>query len=213
MALPFALDWYGRLAFIITLRIGSTVIASDMQSGAFTFYFARSVRPRDYVIGKLAGVGVLVALIMLCGPFMLAALRLGLSDDLDQLIALLPILYKALAVGVLGTLVYAAVPLGFSAAVTNRRYALALWAVYYVVIGWMAQGISLVTLPELAALDLAASLKMVMLNLFDARVRGRGPSFSTSVAVISITAHAAAAIALVFWRVRKEQQTGVGGSS
>lgn len=211
--LPLSLTWYCPIGFIVSVAVGATLVAGDVQSGAFTFYFARSVRPRDYVIGKLAGLGVLVALIMLCGPFVLAALRLGLSDDLDQMIKLLPILYKALAVGVLGTLVYAAVPLGFSAAVTNRRYALALWAVYYVVIGWMAQGIATVTSPELAALDLGASLKMIMLNLFDAVARGRGPRFSTSIALISITAHAAVAIALVFWRVRKAQQTGVGGSS
>jgi hypothetical protein len=54
---------------------------------------------------------------------------------------------------------------------------------------------------------------MVMLNLFEARFRGRNFEFSTSIALISIAAHAAVAIALVFWRVRKAQQTGVGGGS
>ena len=211
--LPLSLTWYCPIGFIVSLTVGATLVAGDVQSGAFTFYFARSVRPRDYVIGKLAGLGVLVALIMLCGPLVLAGLRLGLSDDLDQLIALLPTLYKALAVGALGTLVYAAVPLGFSALITNRRYALALWTVYYTVIGWMAQGVAQVTWPDVAALDLGAALKMVMLNLFEARVRGRGVSFSTTVALISILGHAAIAIGLVFWRVRKAQQTGVGGSS
>jgi hypothetical protein len=211
--LPLSLTWYCPIGFIVSVTIGATLVAGDVQSGAFTFYFARSVRPRDYVIGKLAGLCVLVSLIMLCGPLLLAGLRLGLSDNLDQLIALLPILYKALAVGALGTLVYAAVPLGFSALISNRRYALALWAVYYTVIGWMAGGIALVTWPEIGALDLGASLKMIMLNLFDARIRGRSVAFPTSVALISILAHSAVAIGLVFWRVRKAQQTGVGGSS
>jgi hypothetical protein len=209
--LPLSLRWYCPIGFIASVAIGATLVAGDVQSGAFTFYFARSVRPRDYVIGKLAGVGLLIALIMLGGPFILAALRLGLSDNLDQLLTLLPILYKALAVGLLGTLVYAAVPLGFSAVVTNRRYALALWAVYYIVIGWMAQGIARVTWPEVAAIDPGESLKMVMRNLFEARTWGA--MFSTNVALISIAAHAAVAIALVFWRVRNAQQTGVGGSS
>jgi hypothetical protein len=209
--LPLSLRWYCPIGFIASMAIGAALVAGDVQSGAFTFYFARSVRPRDYVIGKLAGVGLLIALIMLGGPFILAALRLGLSENLDQLLTLLPILYKALAVGVLGTLVYAAVPLGFSALVTNRRYALALWAVYYIVIGWMAQGIARVTWPEVAAIDPGEALKMVMRNLFEARTWGA--MFSTSVALISIAAHATVAIALVFWRVRKAQQTGVGGSS
>jgi len=211
--LPISMTWYCPIGFIISVSVGATLVAGDVQSGAFTFYFARSVRPRDYVLGKLAGLSLLLAMVMLGGPLALAGVRLALSDDLDQLITLLPVLYKALAVGALGTLVYAAVPLGFSAVVTNRRYALALWAVYYVVIGWMAQGIAFVTRHELAALDLGAALKMVMLNLFDARFRGRNFEFSTNVALISIVAHAAVAIGLVFWRVRKAQQSGVGGAS
>ena len=211
--LPISMTWYCPIGFIISVSVCATMVAGDVQSGAFTFYFARSVRPRDYVLGKLAGLGVLVAMVMLFGPLALAVVRLALSDDLDQLVTLLPMLYKALAVGALGTLVYSAVPLGFSAVITNRRYALALWALYYVVIGWMAQGIAYVTRPELAALDLNASLKMVMMNLFDARFRGRSLQFSTSVALISILAHSAIAIGLVFWRVRKAQQTGVGGAS
>jgi hypothetical protein len=211
--LPISMAWYCPIGFLVSLSVGATLVAGDVQSGAFTFYFARSVRPRDYVLGKLAGLGALLALIMAGGPLALAGVRLALSDDLDQLLELLPVLYKALAVGALGTLVYAAVPLGFSAIVTNRRYALALWAVYYVVIGWMAQGLAFVTRHEVAALDLGAALKMVMLNLFEARFRGREFEFSTSVALISIGAHAAVAIGLVFWRVRKAQQTGVGGGS
>ena len=211
--LPWSMTWYCPIGFIASLLVCASTVAGDVQSGAFTFYFARSVRPRDYVLGKLAGLSLLLAMVMLGGPLALAGVRLALSDDLDQLITLLPVLYKALAVGALGTLVYAAVPLGFSAVVTNRRYALALWAVYYVVIGWMAQGIAFVTRHELAALDLGAALKMVMLNLFDARFRGRNFEFSTNVALISIVAHAAVAIGLVFWRVRKAQQSGVGGAS
>jgi hypothetical protein len=97
--------------------------------------------------------------------------------------------------------------------ITNRRYALALWAAYYIMIGTMAGGLAYVTRPELAAIDLGASLKNVMLNLFDARLRGHGVVIPTSAALISILGHAAIAIGLVFWRVRKAQQTGVGGSS
>jgi ABC-type transport system involved in multi-copper enzyme maturation permease subunit len=211
--LPLSMQWYCPIGFIISLAIGATVVAGDVQSGAFTFYFARSVRPRDYVIGKLAGLGILLSLVMVGGPLFLSGLRLGLSDDLDHLIELAPVVYKALAIGALGTLVYAAVPLGFSALITNRRYAMALWAAYYLMIGWMAQGISFVTRPELAALDLGAALKGVAMNLFEVQMSGRNAMIPTSAALISIVGHAAIAIGLVFWRVRNAQQTGVGGSS
>ena len=211
--LPLSTLWYCKVGFIVSLTIGSTVVAGDVQSGAFTFYFARSVRPRDYVLGKLCGLGLLLSLVMLAGPLLLAGLRLGLSDDFDQLIELLPIVYKALAIGALGTLSYAAVPLGFSALIANRRYAMALWAAYYLVLGSMAQGIGLVTIPEIGALDLSAALNAISLNLFDLHLSGRNLAISTTAALISILGHAAIAIGLVFWRVRNAQQTGVGGSS
>jgi len=211
--LPLSTWLYCKVGFIVSLTTAATLVAGDVQSGAFTFYFARSVRPRDYVIGTLAGLCVLIAMIMLAGPVLLAGLRLGLSDNLDQVIALLPIVAKALAIGALGTLVYAAVPLGFSALIANRRNAMALWATYHVVVGWMAQGVAFVTTPEVGALDLSAALNAVSLNLFDVHLRMTDQSIPTSAAVISILGHAAAAIAVVSWRVRDAQRTGVGGSS
>src|SRR5262249_24093632 len=136
-ALPRAISWYTRAAFLLSLTIGSSVIARDIQSGAFTFYFARSVRPRDYVLGKLAGMFAVNAAIMLAGPLVLALARLGLSDSIDDLVTLLPIVPKAIAIGLLGTLAFAAVPLAFSALIPNPRHALALWAAYYLIVGGM----------------------------------------------------------------------------
>jgi hypothetical protein len=211
--LPISMAWYAPIGFLVSLTVSATVVAGDVQSGALTFYFARSVRPRDYVIGKLAGLGVLLSLIMLAGPLALAGVRLGLSDDRHQLFELLPVAYKALTIGVLGTLIYAAVPLGFSALVPNRRYAMALWAAYYILLGSMAQVIGRLTSPTVGALDLASALKSVSLNLFDVHPSGRDLSIPTGPALISILGHVAIAIGLVVWRVRNAQQTGVGGSS
>jgi len=211
--LPLSMAWYCPIGFIVSLTICSTMVAGDVQSGAFTFYFARSVRPRDYVIGKLAGLSVLLSLIMLGGPFVLAGIRLGLSDNTDQLITLLPVVYKALGIGALGTLIYAAVPLGFSALIANRRYAMALWAAYYLVLSTMVSQIARITTPAVGAIDLASALKAISFNLFDVHLRGRDLEIPTNAALISIFGHAAVAIGLVFWRVRSAQQTGVGGSS
>jgi hypothetical protein len=212
--LPWSTLLYCKVGFAVSLVLCSTVVAGDVQSGAFTFYFARSVRPRDYVIGKLVGLCFIVGLIMLVGPFVLAGVRLGLSEDVSQLLGLLPLVYKALALGVAGTLIYAAIPLGFSAAVTNRRYAMAMWAAYYVVIGSMAQGLGALITPGLGAIDLAASLFAVASWLFETRLRG-GNSLNVpaDAALISILIHTAAAISLVFWRVRHSHHSGVGGSS
>jgi hypothetical protein len=211
--LPLSTIWYCKIGFLVSLTIGSTVVAGDLQSGAFTFYFARSVRPRDYVLGKLAGLGLLLGLVMLGGPLVLGALRLGLSDDFAQLVELLPVLGKAVAVGVLGTVIYAVVPLGCSAVLANRRYAMALWAAYYLLVGTMAQGLGRVTTPAIGALDLPAALNAISLKLFAVRFTSGQNEVPASAALISILGHAAVAIAIVLWRVRRSQQTGVGGSS
>ncbi len=188
--IPQSIAWYCRVGFLTSLMVGAGVVAGDVQSGAFTFYFARSVRPRD------------------------AALRLGLSESTDELVGNLQILPKALAIGVLATLVYAIVPLGFSALVANRRYALAMWAAYYLVVGTMAYMLGWVSSGSIAALDLPNALQAVAFDLFDVDFRfGRTLTIPTGAAVASILAHAAAAIAIVSYSVRRSQITGVGGAS
>jgi len=84
---PLSFKFFCAAGFILSLTLGSTVIASDTQSGAFTFYFVRSIRPRDYMIGKLAGYGFLVATIVLVCPLVLVGLRLGLCQSTDELVS------------------------------------------------------------------------------------------------------------------------------
>ncbi|MEO7733385.1 MAG: hypothetical protein ABIY55_20655 [Kofleriaceae bacterium] len=212
-ALALLLPWYGRIGMVVGVFLCSTVVAGDVQSGAFTFYFARSMRPRDYLIGKLAALTLLMALLMFVGPVLLAALRLGLCENADEVLQTLPILGKAAAVGVLGTMVYAAVPFGFSALIANRRYAMALWVAYYVVIGGMAAIAGIFVQPVLGALDLSTALSAVTLRLFEFRLLGRhAVDVPLGAALVSIFAHCAVAIAVVLWRVRNAQHA-IGGSS
>ena len=207
-----SLEWYCKIAFIVSLTIGSAVVATDLSSGAFTFYFARSVRPRDYVLGKLAGLAALMGLVTGVGPLLLGLARLGLSDSPADALAHLAVVIKAAAIGALATGVYAAVPLGFSALAGSRRNALALWAGYYVLIGSMAQAIGLLGVPSIAALDLATALKATAYELFGLQLTGRAVHLSLGVAIGSVVAHVGLAIAVVGYRVRAAQRTGVGGA-
>ncbi len=215
VAIPVAMDWYCRAAFLLSLTLTAGVVANDLQSGAFTFYFARSIRSIDYVIGKLIGMLLIVATITLAGPVLLAALRIGLADGTTETVAgAVPVLLKVFAIGGLATLVYAAVPLGFSALVPNRRYALALWAAYYLVIGGMALGIGFSMSPALAALHLPSAIEAVTLRLFDAHIlRGFSVPVPLAAGLISIGTHVGVAIALVAWRVRSARSSGVGGAT
>jgi hypothetical protein len=212
--LPLSIRFFCMAAFVLTLTLGATIVATDNQSGAFTFYYVRSIRPRDYVLGKLAGFGTLVATIVLLPPLLLACFRLGMSDNVDQLVANLHTLPKTLAVGLLATLAYTTVPLALSSLVAKRRYALALWAAYYLIIGNMAFGISHVTSPALAALDIPSAMLTVSFELFDLNPLLRGFGMMTlDVAVIGLLVQSGIAIAILWYQVSRDQRSGVGGSS
>ena len=219
MALPFALDWYGRLAFIVTLRLGSGVIAADFQRGAFTFYFARSTRPLDYLLGKIGGVGTLLGAILIAAPLAVALMRIGLAGagSTDALVPQLWLVPKVVGIGLLATLAYTIIPLAFSALVENRRYALGVWAAWYLIAGPVAYGLGKVTHLPLAALDIASSIKSVTLHLLDAPVTPWGQSVydlpSLTACFVSLGIQIVLAIAIVLWRLDAAQRSGVGGAT
>ncbi len=212
--LPKSIQWYTRAAFLTSLTIGAAVVASDAKSGAFTFYFARSVRPRDYVLGKLTGMIVVMAIVNLAGPLVLAIARLGLERDLDGVMHMLPWIPKAFLVGMLGTLVFATVPLMFSALFVNPRHALAVWAAYYLVFGFAVSRLGRLAESWIGVLDIATALDAIAIDLFDLNLfRGRAGHLDPNQALISICAHIVLATIIVAVRVRRAHGSGVGGSS
>lgn len=212
---PFTIPNFCRMAFVLSLTLGATIIANDTQSGAFTFYYVRSVRARDYVLGKLMGYGFLVATIVVIGPVLLACFRLGLSDDADQLISYLPIVPKTLAIGLLATAAYTAIPLAISALVPNRRYALALWAAYYLIIGSIGSALAAFGIGgAVAAIDIQTALQAITLDLFDIKMRFSHPNtVSGTSACIVLLAQVAVSVAVIWYQVSRDQRSGVGGSS
>jgi ABC-2 type transport system permease protein len=215
-ALPLSIPFFCRVAFMLTLTLGATIVAADTQSGAFTFYYVRSIKPIDYVLGKLAGFGILVASLVLVPPVLLALFRLGMCEDWGDVIAHLHLVPQAFVVGLLATLAYTAMPLALSSLVGNRRYALALWAAYYLIFGHIALGLSLVIHPGLAALDIAASMQIIAYELFDVHPLLRKVFYgqlSFEAAVIGVLAQSTLAILILWYQVSRDQKTGVGGTS
>ncbi len=212
-ALPESIIWFCRAGFLVSLTISATVVANDVQSGAFTFYFARSVRPRDYVIGKLVGLCVLVWFIVGAGPLVISGLRLGVSDTTAEVRDLLPILPKTILLGLVATLAYAAVPLGFSALFANRRQALSVWAAYYLIFGGMVYVLGHFASPSIAALDLPRAVQAVAYHLFDIRYRGNDPAIPLEAAIGSLSVHVALALSIVGYQVWRAHRSGIGGAS
>jgi hypothetical protein len=215
-ALPMSIEWYVRVAFYASLTIGAGAIAGDYQSGAFTFYFARSVRPRDYVIGKLVGFATVVAVILIGGPLLLALIRLGICDTFDEVVQKLVLVPRIVGIGALAALAFATVPLAFSSLVASRRTAIALWAGYYWLFGFIVQRVGTNEGGEFAMLDIFAAVRVVAFDSFDitlARGWGRAWGNPFDAAIVSLVGHAAIAIGIVWWRVRTAQRAGVVSSS
>jgi hypothetical protein len=213
-AMPLAIEWFVRAAFVLSLTLGATIIANDTRSNAFTFYFVRSIRPIDYVIGKLMGYGFLVGTLVIVPVLLLCGLRLGFSDSLDDLIAHLDIVPKALGITLLATIVFTAVPLAISSLIGNPRFALALWAAYYMVVGTIATAIARQGIGELGVIDLVPALRQLTYDLFDIRLlRGGLPPISSMALVLGLLAQGALAVFIMWYQVSRDQKTGVGGTS
>jgi hypothetical protein len=212
--MPMAVEWYCRVGFFLSLVLGAGAIAGDAQAGAFAFYFARSVRPRDYVVGKLAGYAALVGCLVAAGPIALALLRLAISDSTADLTAHVELVPRAVALGAAMTVAYTAVPLGFSALASDRRSALALWAGYYLVVGSIAALIGRRSGGNIAALDLPTACLALAFDAFGgAPMHGRRAArdLDPTMAMLSLGLHATVAITVLAVRVWRARARGVGG--
>jgi hypothetical protein len=210
-AVPASLQWFRRAAFVLSTATAATAIAADRQSGAFALYVARSTRPIDYIVGKLAGMTALVGSIALAGPVFLALLRLGLYDDTAHVTAHLSIVGNVLIIGVLTTLVYAIVPLAISSLFESRAQAVAMWAAYWLVIGSICALLGAMTSGWISAFDLASALDSLSNQLFGIHLTRR-VQIPFGVAVGSIVVHVAIALAIIVVAVRRAHQRGFGAS-
>ena len=117
-----------------------------------------------------------------------------------------------MAVGALATLAYTAVPLGFSALVGNKRYALGMWAAYYMIAGTVAAGIGMATHTSIGAIDLTTSILAIANHLIHIDLGGI-EDVSIVAALLSIGVHVSLSIAIVWYQLTSAQKSGVGGAT
>jgi hypothetical protein len=172
------------------------------------------VRPRDYVLGKITGMILVMAIINLAGPVVLSIARLGLARDTDELVALLPLIPRAFVVGMFGTLVFATVPLMFSSLFANARFALAAWAAYYLVFGFAVSRLGRVTRSWFGVLDISTAIDAVAIEQFGLKLfRGRAGHLDPDQAMMALGIHVLVAILVIALQVRRSHGAGVGGTS
>jgi ABC-type transport system involved in multi-copper enzyme maturation permease subunit len=205
-------DYYTKCAFIMAIAAAS-VVASDLKSGAFTFYFARPVRPIDYVLGKFMALFVAQASVILVPMLIIAGVRCGLSSrgDLVHNLGYLP---KALVIGTVASLEYAALSLAFSSMFTNRWANVATWCGYYlllsnafVVVGFVTKIWPLMCLePHTAVTCLAYGLYDVTPEKMD-NLHLPGWEWGLAGALFNV----GASLTFAYWRVRGAAHRGIGG--
>jgi hypothetical protein len=208
---PFSMTLYTKVAFVFSLSISAAVVAGDAQGGAFTFYFARPVRPADYVAGKFAGLFICNLLLLTAGPMLLGIERLGLADDTSNILPLLPVVGKAAIAGIAGAALYSALPLGLSALANSRRSAIGMWAASYLIVASMMTGIGMKTGLPLGLLSPPNVITQLTFDLFDVQMRGRSDTIAWPVALAAIAVQVTLALGLTYWRVNKSRSSGVGG--
>lgn len=210
---PFTFQFYVSAAFLLSMTVGAAVVARDQETGAFTFYFSRPVRPLDYVLGRLAGMTILMAIILAAGPVLLTLFRIGLSSSTAEALSHLAWVGRALVVGGLAAVAYAAVPLAVSALSGRRTIALGLWAAYYLVVINIVEGIAQVTWKPLAAIHLSVAVRSLAFGLWDLDFLGGGGQVSVLAAVVSLTAQTAIAVFLFHRQIVRTADGAVGGGS
>lgn len=208
----FHASWaYEMSAFIIALSVGCRAIADDLRLGAFQFYFARALRPRDYVVGKLLGLALLIGIPMFAGPVALAVMRLVFAESLAQATQLADILPRAIALGLAGTAAYVFPVAGLSAWVGRRQHAQAAFALYFLLVEPAAFGLSIpLQLPALRLLSVSNDLSVIGAALFDVDSGPMAPPVWA--ATLALLAVSSAGLALLRHRVRSVETGSLGGS-
>jgi hypothetical protein len=201
--------FYEFSAFILALVVGCALVANDLRMGAFQFYFARALRPRDYVAGKLLGLALVVGIPMLLGPLVLAVMRLVYAETPAHALELAPVVPRAIAHGLLGTLAYTLPVAGLSALAGKRQVAQAFYIVYYMLFVSASFVISQeLRLPFLRVISLPNDLSVLGEAIFGLPHNPFDPPVWAS--ALSLATFSAAGAFVVWWRVRGAETAGLG---
>lgn len=218
---PLSFSYLSIIGFALSISVASGTVAADIRAGAFEVYFSRPVRPVDYALGKILGAVIIIAPALFVAPFLLSIWRLALVGDTAGVLHALPICAKTAAAGIIYTLAYAVVPMGFSALASRPLYTILIWVAYEFMIGGIFAAVGALSgVSAIGALDLGTSLNAITFEIFgqtiDFSSGNTGPMGAFRppplwAAVIGLAGMLAASVALVIWRVRRAQKAGLGG--
>lgn len=200
-------------AFLLVIAAACPAIADDLRLGAFQFYFSRPILPRDYVLGKLLGLVILVGLPMFAAPVVLTLLRALIAEDLGGLASQLP---GVALHGLVGTCAMAIPAAGLGALMKQRTAARVTYAGYFLSISGVAEAAAHAS-PDWAWVRLmstAHDLDLLGRMLYRVEIAEvvrphDPPAWAAAVALVVL---AFLGWAMIAWRVRSAETAGLGGS-
>jgi ABC-type transport system involved in multi-copper enzyme maturation permease subunit len=208
---PMSFSFFAWTAFTLATTIAAAQVARDLRASAFEFYFSRPVRPIDYVAGKVGGIGIIMLIALAAGPLLLSLFRVGLSDDMDEVMTTLALVPRTALVGVLAALAYAVVPLALSTLAPRPRITVAMWVGFYFIFGPIVEGLSFVMrAPDLAALNLPEAVTGLAHGLYGVPSMF-GPMPSVAASATALLGYIALGLFVLHWRVRSAERAGMGG--
>jgi ABC-type transport system involved in multi-copper enzyme maturation permease subunit len=209
--------WYMQVCFFLSLPMGAWVVSTDLRSGAFTFYFARPVRPGDYILGKLVALWLVQASVILVPLLIIAGIRIGLSSSQQEIIDNLGYLPKALLMGTAAALLYSSISLMFSSMFDKPWLNVLAWVGYYLLLSTILTAVALnvVKVPALGGLDPGFVIQALAVNLYDIELPGKQgevdmPDLVTT--LLSMGALVLVSITVSYLRIRGGYR-GIGGAS
>jgi len=125
----FATSIQLALAVLVAAIVGPPLISQDLRSKAFLLYFSRPISSTDYLLGKAAALGGLVAAVTVLPSLVLYFLSIVFSPSLNTLLHTAPVLLDVVLAGLTVVVPVTLVLLTLSSLTKQARFAAIAWAV------------------------------------------------------------------------------------
>jgi len=125
--------------FLMALIVGAPTIASDNQANALQILLAKPITKLDYVVGKWAGVFLILAFVSMVPGLMLYLFCLGAFANQGFMEQAGLLLVQVLGAGIIPPVVHASLVVGISARSKAPRMATAGYAAIYFILAAVSQ--------------------------------------------------------------------------
>jgi ABC-2 type transport system permease protein len=142
------LDWQDVFVFFVTILIGAPLIADDRRANALQIYLSKPLTRVEYVVGKLAVLGIVLAFITWVPAILLLMLQVLFAGSTEFLRANAFVIPAITLVSLVQILVSALSMLALSSLSSSRRFVAMMYAGIFFFTKAMKQALDRITATE-----------------------------------------------------------------